>query len=260
MRALEKDPARRFDSATDMRSELGAFVGAATGRRSPEPAKKVRAGTRTATVTVLFCDVVGSTALQSAIGDDAADEVRRKLFGFLRSVVDRNRGETVKTLGDGVMAVFSESVVSALKCAMEMTRAAPNVADGLTVRVGVSHGEVTSEEDDWFGTPVVEASRLESAAEPGTVLAAQVVRTIVGSRGGFVFDELSPLDLKGLPGPVRAVRVREADVAPPAPAPPASHGPVQPSPRRFPTEPSAARPVASATRGSRGRACLRRSR
>jgi class 3 adenylate cyclase/pimeloyl-ACP methyl ester carboxylesterase len=171
---------------------------------------------RTVTVTVVFCDVVGSTALQSAIGDDAADDIRRRLFGVLRSAVEENNGKTVKTLGDGVMAVFSDSTVDALRCAIEMTEVASGVAKGLSVRVGVSHGEVTSEESDWFGTPVVEAARLESAAAPGTVLAAEVVQTTVGSRGGFHFDERRPLHLKGLPGPLQASRVRRSD--PPATA------------------------------------------
>ena len=165
-------------------------------------------------MTVLFCDTVGSTALQSAIGDDSADEIRRRLFALLRSAVARYKGETIKTLGDGVMAVFSESIADALRCAIEMTRAAPGVAEGLAVRVGVSHGEVSSEGGDWFGTPVVEASRLESAAESGTVLAAQVVQAIVGSRGGFLFAELPSLDLKGFPGPVRVVRVSDAKAVP----------------------------------------------
>ncbi len=219
MQALEKDPTQRFGSAGEMKVALGAVVSATLGRQPSRSTKKTRSGAQTATVTVLFCDVVGSTALQVAIGDDAADEIRRNLFGLLRSVVERNKGDTVKTLGDGLMAVFPESAVDALHCAIEIIRSAPNVADGLAMRVGVSHGEVTSEGGDWFGTPVVEAARLESAAKPGTVLAAQVVRIIVGSRGGFVFDGLPPIALKGLPGPVQAVRVRDANLAsPPADA------------------------------------------
>ena len=168
---------------------------------------------RTTTVTVLFCDLVGSTALQSRIGDDAADEVRREFFGALRAAVEDNGGSVVKTMGDGAMAAFAESAVGALRCAVTLTEVAGGIGGGLTVRVGVSHGEVTAEDGDLFGTPVVEAARLESAAAPGTVLAAQVVRMIVGSRGGFAFDEVPPLNLKGLAGPVSAVQVRTASAA-----------------------------------------------
>ena len=209
MRALEKSPARRFATANEMEASLGRPLtpgGHAVGGKSGE-----NMGAKTETITVLFCDVVGSTALQSAIGDDAADEIRRKLFGALVSVVEPHKGTLVKTLGDGMMVVFRESAVDALHCAIEMTRATSEIAEGLAVRVGVSHGEVSSEEGDWFGTPVVEAARLESAAQPGAVLATPVVRVVVGSRGSFVFDELSPITLKGLPGSIRPVRVREAE-------------------------------------------------
>jgi serine/threonine protein kinase/pimeloyl-ACP methyl ester carboxylesterase len=213
MRALEKDPTSRFQSAVEMTQALLTSSAARVSRPDRFPERAIPES-RTVTVTVVFCDVVGSTALQSAIGDDAADDIRRKLFGVLRSAIERNNGNTVKTLGDGVMAVFSESTVDAVRCAIEMTEAAPGVAENLSVRVGVSHGEVTSEEGDWFGTPVVEAARLESAAAPGTVLAAEVVRTTVGSRGGFHFDERHPLHLKGLPGPLEASRVRKSDSSP----------------------------------------------
>jgi class 3 adenylate cyclase/pimeloyl-ACP methyl ester carboxylesterase len=181
----------------------------------------------TTTVTVLFCDLVGSTALQSRIGDDAADEVRREFFRVLRSVVGQNGGTVVKTMGDGAMAAFWESAVGALRCAIALTEVAPGIAGGLAVRVGVSHGEVTSEDGDLFGTPVVEAARLESAAKPGSVLAAQVVRTIVGSRGGFSFGEVQRLNLKGIEGPVPAVAVRsgraEGVVPGPIPSPRQKH-------------------------------------
>ena len=213
MRALGKDPASRFQSAAEMTQAL-LTSSAARISRPDRFSEGAVPESRTVTVTVVFCDVVGSTALQSAIGDDAADNIRRKLFGVLRSAIERNNGNTVKTLGDGVMAVFSESTVDAVRCAIEMTEAASGVAKDLSVRVGVSHGEVTSEEGDWFGTPVVEAARLEAVAAPGTVLAAEVVRTTVGSRGGFHFEERRLLHLKGLPGPLQASRVRKSDSSP----------------------------------------------
>jgi class 3 adenylate cyclase len=205
MRALEKDPASRFASALEMKEALTGITrrGASAGSGGPA----VRHST---TVTVLFCDQVGSTALQSALGDDSADELRRGLLASLRSSVRTHNGEVVKMLGDGLMAVFRHSVIDALRCATDIVEDPERLAQGLSMRVGLSNGEVTSEEGDFFGTPVVEASRLESAAEPGTVLVASVIRTIVGSRGPFAFDEVSPLELKGLPGPVQAFRVTKA--------------------------------------------------
>jgi len=200
MRALEKSPTDRFASAREMRRALGTIRSRAGDLPITDKAP-LRA--RTATVTVLFCEFAG-------FGDDRADEVRGQLFATLRALVEDSNGELVKTFGDGVMAVFARSALDALYCANEMTKAAPAVAPGLSVRVGISHGEVTSEEGDWFGSPVVEAARLQSEAKPGTVLAAALIRTIVGSRARFTFDAVAPLELKGIPGLFSAYQVREA--------------------------------------------------
>ena len=77
----------------------------------------------------------------------------------------------------------------------------------LSIRVGVSAGEVTEDDGDYFGDPVVEAARLCAAAEGGQILAAEVVRAMVGRHATQTFVEVGPLDLKGLPHPVDAVEV-----------------------------------------------------
>ena len=59
-----------------------------------------------ATMTVLFTDLVDSTAMRSRIGDDQADDVRREHDDLITRLVDENRGSIVKGLGDGIMAVF----------------------------------------------------------------------------------------------------------------------------------------------------------
>lgn len=109
---------------------------------------------QTATVTLLFCDLVGSTAWQSALGDDAADEVRPALFTALRSAVEDHGGRDVKNLGDGLIAVFATSGAAALDAAAAMQRRFADEPEWPPLRVGVATGEATSEEDDWFGTPV----------------------------------------------------------------------------------------------------------
>lgn len=58
--------------------------------------------TETTTVTVLFCDLVGSTRIISEVGDDAADRLRHRMSEALRAVVVARRGNEVKTLGDGM--------------------------------------------------------------------------------------------------------------------------------------------------------------
>ena len=63
----------------------------------------------TATVAVLFCDVVGSTERLTRLGDEAGDEFRRRVFAELRRCVVESRGAEVKNLGDGLMVAFDGS-------------------------------------------------------------------------------------------------------------------------------------------------------
>ncbi len=163
-----------------------------------------------ATVTVLFCDVVGSTERLVRLGDIAADEDRRALFTALNDAVERNDGEVVKHLGDGLMVVFEHSAVSALSCARDLHMAARwiDTEDPISLRIGISAGEVAHEQGDWFGIPVVEAARLCNAAAPGQTLANAVVRHLVGSRAGdHRIAEIGALPLKGLAAPLPTVDV-----------------------------------------------------
>ena len=180
-----------------------------------------------ATVTVLFCDVVGSTERLVRVGDIAADAQRRELFAALTDAVTSNDGEVVKHLGDGLMVVFPRSAVGALACARDLHRAARSVDpdDPIQLRVGISAGEVAHEQDDWFGLPVVEAARLCNAAAPDQTLANAVVRHLVGSRAvEHRITDVGALSLKGLAAPLPAVQVEWSDdgtfPAPIASAPP----------------------------------------
>jgi class 3 adenylate cyclase/tetratricopeptide (TPR) repeat protein len=160
------------------------------------------------TVTVLFTDLVGSTELLARLGDDAAQDLRRIYFSLLREAAAVHEGEEVKSLGDGLMLVF-HSAARALSCALAMQEAfaAYNAEHGehpLGLRVGINVGEVIREEDDYFGMTVVVAKRLCDRAEGGQVLVSQLVRGLVGTRGGFGFCDLGALSLKGLADPVQA--------------------------------------------------------
>lgn len=161
-----------------------------------------------ATVTVLFTDLVGSTVLQSALGDIAYDSVRRAHFASLREAIAGHGGDEVKNVGDGLMVTFA-STADAVRCAGAMQQATVRLARrrpeaDLAIRVGVSVGEATSEDGDWFGTPVVEAARLCAAAESGQVLVTDIVRALVGTRDAVVFERVGELSLKGLPAPITA--------------------------------------------------------
>jgi len=158
-----------------------------------------------AIVTLLFTDLVGSAALLSELGDDEAERVRRIHFGMLRDVASAHSGREVKNLGDGLMVAFP-SAVEAVGCAIAIQQAvhrhnARRADDRLRVRVGLNVGEPIRDEGDYFGTPVVVAKRLCDAADGGQILASELVRGLVGSRGGFGFRPRGPVALKGIPQP-----------------------------------------------------------
>ena len=164
----------------------------------------------TENVAVLFTDVVSSTELSQRFSPEESDEVRRGHFSILRQALAETGGTEVKNLGDGLMVVF-DSASAALACGVamqqgvEMDNRGRELAIGL--RVGLSQGEVTREDDDYFGDPVIEAARLCAVCESGQVLAANVVRLMAGRRNRHQCRPLGELRLKGLADPVESVEV-----------------------------------------------------
>src|SRR5438552_9079786 len=154
--------------------------------------------------------MVGSTALASSLAADAADELRREHFSILRQTIAEAGGTEVKNLGDGLMVVFGSASAS-LSCAVGMQQGVERDNRGreqsVGLRVGLSIGEVSREDDDYFGDPVIEAARLCARCESGQVLAADMVRGMAGRRGRHVCRPLGELSLKGLPDPVATVEV-----------------------------------------------------
>ena len=162
------------------------------------------------TWTVLFTDIVGSTELRTQLGDDEADVLFGVVDRAVAAAVDEHQGVLVKGLGDGHMAAF-RGAADGIAAAVAIQQAA--VRDGRVVlRVGLSAGDARAEGDDLFGTPVVEAARLCSAAEGGQILVAALVKMLAGTRGGYEFEPIGPLTLKGLSEPVEAWVVTWAPV------------------------------------------------
>jgi len=164
----------------------------------------------TESVTILFTDVVGSTELSQRLSAEAADEVRHRHFSILRQAIAEAGGTEVKNLGDGLMVVFA-SASAALAAAVAMQQGVERDNRGrehsVGLRVGVSSGEVTREDDDYFGDPVIEAARLCAGCESGQVLAADIVRATAGRRSRHQCRSLGKLTLKGLHDPVETVEV-----------------------------------------------------
>lgn len=163
-------------------------------------------------MTVLFTDIVGSTELMQRLGDDRYDVLRRRHMELLRSQIAAFRGDEVKSEGDALMAVFV-SAVDATGCAVGMQQAVHREheqgdhSEQLPLRIGMDVGEPIRDGNDYHGTSVVIASRLSNEANGGQILVSQLVQRLVGSRGGFAFQELQPRVLKSIPEPVAVCEV-----------------------------------------------------
>ncbi len=183
-----------FGDAEAIVRAVDAFLGSAPAREEglPEPARGL--------VTILFTDLVGSTALTQRLGDDAAQEVLRAHNAIVRDCLREHAGMELKMMGDGFMASFP-SASRALECAVAIQRAlaAYNETrrDGrLRVRIGMNAGEPLAEEADLFGTAVQAAARIAARAEAGQILVSDVVRQLVAGKG-FRFHDRGRVHLKG---------------------------------------------------------------
>jgi class 3 adenylate cyclase/tetratricopeptide (TPR) repeat protein len=161
---------------------------------------------------VLFTDLVGSTELRGRLGEEATDELRRRHDQLLGQAVESNNGRLVKGLGDGIMATFAGAAdgvaaAVAIQQAVDRLNRSGKAAVPLEVRVGLSAGDVSVEDDDVHGTPVIEASRLCGAALGGEVLASEIVRWLGGAQAALSVTPVGSLELKGLAAPLPAVRV-----------------------------------------------------
>jgi class 3 adenylate cyclase len=178
----------------------------------------------TATMTLLFTDIVASTALYDRLGAAATDDLRRAQFAVLRNALGGHNGTEVKSTGDGLMVAFA-SAADAVACAVDMQRGLADLrrSDGRVpgTRIGLSVGEATLEDDDWYGPPVVEAARLCALAEADQILTSALVTMLVGRRSedaNYEFVDVGPRDLKGFTTPVdvrEVAWVRDTAAVPP---------------------------------------------
>jgi class 3 adenylate cyclase/tetratricopeptide (TPR) repeat protein len=163
------------------------------------------------TATFLFTDLVGSTALASRLGPEAAEALRQAHFAILRGAAEGTGGIEVKTTGDGIMLMFT-GPSRALSCAAAIQQGVDRHnrrgEEPIELRVGVSMGEAVEEAGDYFGDCVVEAARLCDKATGGQVLTTELLKAMVGRHSTHEFASVGELELKGLPEPVAAVEVR----------------------------------------------------
>ena len=165
-------------------------------------------------VTVLFCDLVGSTALGESTDPEALRARMRRYFADLRAILERHGGAVEKFVGDAVMAVFGipvaheDDALRAVRAAWEMRQAVS--VHGLEARIGVNTGEVVvggEGETLVTGDAVNVAARLEQSAPAGQVLIGPETRLLV--RDAVRVESVEPLTLKGKSQPVEAFRLLE---------------------------------------------------
>jgi class 3 adenylate cyclase len=146
--------------------------------------------------TLLFTDIVESTAMAKRLGDVAWRTRLSDHFEAARSLLERFRGREVKTTGDGVLATF-DSPAQGLHCAAAIRTAANH--DDLHVRAGVHVGEVEVVAGDVRGVAVHEAARIMGAASEDEILASETTRALAMT-AGLDFDDRGMHTLKGIEG------------------------------------------------------------
>lgn len=149
--------------------------------------------------TVLFTDIVDSTAKAVALGDRNWRATLEAHHTAIRSQLQRHRGREVKSTGDGVLALF-DGPARAVRCAQEIVRAVRPL--GIEIRAGLHTGEVEMMGDDVGGIAVHIAARVTQHAHANEVLASSTVKDLVAG-AGLSFAEQPPAELKGIAEPIR---------------------------------------------------------
>jgi class 3 adenylate cyclase/tetratricopeptide (TPR) repeat protein len=163
------------------------------------------------TVTILFCDLTGSTALGEALDPERLRSLLALYFERMQAIVERHGGSVEEFIGDAVMAVFGvprqheDDALRAVRAALEMRDAIPEL--GLQGRIGVMTGEVVTGTAERLATgdAVNVAARLEQAAQPGEVLIGEPTLALV--REAAAVEPIEPLELKGKAKLVPAYRL-----------------------------------------------------
>jgi len=156
------------------------------------------------TVTILFSDIEGSSAMTERLGDRRWLELLRIHNAMIRRELAVRHGYEVKTQGDGFMVAFS-SARRALFCAIAIQRAFAAYNESqpeevMRVRIGLHTGEAIKDTDDFFGKNVILAARIAAEAAGGEILVSSLVKQLTDSAGDIPFKGEREVVLKGLSG------------------------------------------------------------
>ena len=168
------------------------------------------------TVTVVFCDLGGSTGFGERVDPEVSREVMARYHALLQAVVDEQNGTVAKFMGDGMMALFGipeiaeddarRAVLAGLEAQTRFAAFAAEIAaqhgEALTLRVGVNTGEVVLAEGDadLVGDALNVAARLEKACRPGQVLVGEETWRL--TRSDFGYEPLGAVSVAGRAEPV----------------------------------------------------------
>ena len=155
--------------------------------------------------TILFTDIVDSTARAEAMGDARWRDILEAHNKAVRQEIERYQGNEIKSLGDGFLATFDRPA-RAIKCARAIVDAMRPLS--LESRVGVHTGEVEIGNGDILGIAVHIASRIVDLAQAGEILVSRTVKDLVAG-SGISFEEFGIYELKGVPDSWQLYRVRE---------------------------------------------------
>ena len=191
----------------------------ASGRAPPVP--KLTNSAERRQLTVMFCDLVGSTAMSARLDPEDMREIIGAYHRCCAEQIERSGGFVAKYMGDGVLAYFGypqaheHDAEHAVRAGLAITDAAPKVEPvagaPLHVRMGIATGIVVvgdllgsgeAQERGVVGDTPNLAARLQGLAKPDSVVIAEGTRKLLGNL--FELDDLGPQDLKGVAGPTRA--------------------------------------------------------
>jgi class 3 adenylate cyclase len=155
--------------------------------------------------TVMFTDIVGSTAKLAEVGDRGWRELLGRHHAVVRRQLVRFSGREIDTAGDGFFASF-DGPARAIRCACAITQAVREL--GLEVRAGLHTGECEVLEGKVGGIAVHIGARVAAGAEPGEVLVSSTVKDLVAG-SGIEFRDRGAAELKGIPGEWRLYSVQQ---------------------------------------------------
>jgi len=162
--------------------------------------------------TVVFADLMGSTGVFETIGNARASLVVTQLTQWIGEIFTTHRGRVVKTLGDGVLAVFSNApdaitAVVAVQRSHQKRIASASSATRMPIRVGVARGDVEFVDGDCYGDAVNVASRLSDLSGPHQIWANSLSLEGSAESDGIRFRPLGPITIRGRAEPCSVFQV-----------------------------------------------------